>query len=218
MAVADDIAERQLDPVAGVVEQPLPRRAFAPIRGMPRELHRAEHAFRVGHHDRHAAVLIAQSPRCRAASHSDSRDTSPSADRHGRNEAHGGRARVAARRAPRRMRSGAAFAVRSHDRKPGSAIPRSSTDGLSHDLDEHEACFELIGPIAQELGHAAVPGISDFSAASIWQPLHTPSANASSRAKNSANSLRAALVDRESSSPSPRPLRARPRTRSRRTR
>ena len=40
-------------------------------------------------------------------------------------------------------------------------------------------------------GHASAPGISSFIAAIIWQPLQTPSANVSGRAKKAENSSRA---------------------------
>ena len=55
-------------------------------------------------------------------------------------------------------------------------------------------------------GQASAPGISSFSAAIIWQPLHTPRAKVSGRAKNAANSSRArALYRIDFAQPSPPP-------------
>src|SRR5690348_4866896 len=44
------------DPAPGVAEHPHPRRILAPVAGMPRHLHGAEHALRMRHQDRKAPV------------------------------------------------------------------------------------------------------------------------------------------------------------------
>src|SRR5690606_31479845 len=55
-------------------------------------------------------------------------------------------------------------------------------------------------------GQLPAPGISSLSAASIWQPLHRPRLNVSSRRKNAANSSRArALNSTDLAQPSPAP-------------
>ncbi len=55
-------------------------------------------------------------------------------------------------------------------------------------------------------GQCVVPGTSDLSAASIWQPLHTPSVKLSPRAKNVSNCrLSCALKRIDFAQPSPAP-------------
>ena len=55
-------------------------------------------------------------------------------------------------------------------------------------------------------GQAPAPGMISLSAAIIWQPLHTPSANVSRRSKNAANMSRARPLNRiDFAHPSPAP-------------
>ena len=55
-------------------------------------------------------------------------------------------------------------------------------------------------------GQASAPGMMSASSANIWQPLQTPSANVSDRAKKASNwSLSAALKVIERAQPIPAP-------------
>ena len=88
---------------------------------------------------------------------------------------------------PLRRRTHAAFAVRGRNRhaRPGHAFEKQGR--AFEDFDEAQSRFELLGLVAQESRPAIRPGISSRRCDSIWQPLQTPSANVSSRRKNSAN-------------------------------
>ena len=118
------------DPRACVVEQALPRRALAPLGGMPRKLHGAEHALGVRHHDRHAAVGIRTGPRCRSASRSGWPDSAPRLAPSFVTKRMAASLRVAVRKTPARRKFRAAFAVRRRRSEYASPpCPRATPTG-----------------------------------------------------------------------------------------
>ena len=146
-------------------------------------------------------------PATPAANRSDCRDIAPSARRDYRRTASSPRPPRAACRARRGAEFREPLAVRHHDRQhravhaaraarnssaapaPGTAAPRTARSGC-----------------ARSAASSSAPGISSLSAASIWQPLHTPRVNVASRSKKAANSSRARGLNRiDLAQPSPAP-------------
>ena len=172
---------------------------------MPRHLHGAEHALGMRHQDREAAVggrepgdalrravrivRIALGRLARGCRRSAAR---PAAAR--RRAA----PRRGTRRSPRRARS-----------RPGCGCPpcrrrtATATRCTSSSTSRASNCSERL---RTKCGQCAAPGMSSRRLLIIWQPLHTPSANVSPRAKNAANSSRARALNRiDFAQPSPAP-------------
>ena len=63
-------------------------------------------------------------------------------------------------------------------------------------LDHRETRLELLDAVAHEARPVFGPGMSDFSALIIWQPLQTPSAKVSGRPKKAENCSRARALNR----------------------
>ena len=70
-------------------------------------------------------------------------------------------------------------------------MPAKNNDGFSRISIVDSRASNCSDVFLTKRGHAAAPGISSLSAAIIWQPLQTPRAKVSGRAKNAANSSRA---------------------------
>jgi hypothetical protein len=70
-------------------------------------------------------------------------------------------------------------------------MPEKKSDGLSRISMVDSLASNCSDVFFTKRGQASAPGTSSFSAAIIWQPLHTPRANVSGREKNAANSSRA---------------------------
>ena len=71
------------------------------------------------------------------------------------------------------------------------AMPVKKSDGLGRISTVTRRASNCSDVFFTKRGQASAPGINSFSAAIIWQPLHTPNAKVSGRAKNAANSSRA---------------------------
>ena len=74
--------------------------------------------------------------------------------------------------------------------KRDPAMPSRNSDGLSTistRLRRASNCSDLF---LRKRGQWFAPGINSLICDSIWQPLHTPSANVSPRSKNAANMSR----------------------------
>ena len=105
-------------------------------------------------------------------------------------------------------KNSAPLTVRDRDREHRARHALQQHRGRVEDLYQREPCFELFHPIAHEARPGrSVPGINDFSAASIWDStLHDPSVKVSGRAKNASNCARATLLKRiDFAQPSPAP-------------
>ena len=63
-------------------------------------------------------------------------------------------------------------------------MPASRTDGLSVTVTSATRASNCSLRLRTKRGQAPAPGMISFSADSIWQPLQTPSAKVSARAKN----------------------------------
>ena len=97
-------------------------------------------------------------------------------------------------------------------------MPRKNSDGeraISTCTRRASNCSDRL---RTKRGQCDAPGTRSPSALIIWQPLHTPSANAVAAARRTPRTRRRAARRTGSTSPSPRPRRARRRTRSRRRR
>ena len=184
------------DPDARVAEHAHPG-AVGTGERIPRQLHRAEDAFGVGHQDRHAAV------RRRERGDAGGRavgvrgvalgDAAVVVD-----EARGDQARAFQRLARGvRFEFGAALAVRHGDRGQGARHAREQDRRAGLDAHARQAGLELLAAVAHETRPPFAPGTSSFSADIIWQPLQTPSVKVSGRAKNRANMSRAAGVKQD---------------------
>jgi hypothetical protein len=86
------------------------------------------------------------------------------------------------------------------------SMPAKKKDGLfgiSTSTSRASNCSERF---FTKRGQSEAPGTSSWSALIIWQPLQTPSAKLSGRAKNAANASRALALNRiERAQPSPPP-------------
>ena len=101
---------------------------------------------------------------------------------------------------------GAALAVRDRDRQPRAGHAASRTDGLGSISTSDTRASNRSLRLRTKRGQRAAPGMSSFSADSIWQPLQTPSAKVSGGAKNAANASRARALKRiVFAQPSPAP-------------
>ena len=76
-------------------------------------------------------------------------------------------------------------------------MPASSTElelGTCASTSRASYCSERL---RTNRGQSAAPGMSSLSAASIWQPLHTPRVNVASRSKKALNSSRAKGIEQD---------------------
>ena len=85
-------------------------------------------------------------------------------------------------------------------------MPVKKIDGLSSTSTRLKRASNCSLLLRVNAGQACAPGISTLRAAIIWQPLHTPSASVSGRAKNAANCSASFGLNRiERAQPSPAP-------------
>ena len=159
-----------------VAEHPHPAAVLAPVFGMPGILHGAEDALRVRHQDRHAAVGRREpgDPGGRAVRvrrvrrRRRGRGCRPSAGSRGRPSA---QARSAAASANSARPSPCATAIGSTE----PSMPRKKIDGVGSTSTSPTRPSNCSERLRTKRGQCAAPGISDFSADIIWQPLQTPS-------------------------------------------
>ncbi len=86
------------------------------------------------------------------------------------------------------------------------AMPANSTAGESRISTRLKRPSNCSPRLRTKRGQCSVPGTSCFSAAIIWQPLHTPSVKVSARSKKRANSSRVRAWNRmDLAQPSPAP-------------
>ncbi|MNN11062.1 hypothetical protein D3C81_1240030 [compost metagenome] len=72
------------------------------------------------------------------------------------------------------------------------AMPRSRIDGDSITSSNAVRASNCSLRLRRNFGQCSAPGMMSLSWLIIWQPLHTPSAKVSGRAKNAANASRSA--------------------------
>jgi hypothetical protein len=75
-------------------------------------------------------------------------------------------------------------------------MPANSSDGDGSTSTRDSLASNCSDWLRTKRGQASAPGMSDFSAANIWQPLQTPSAKLSVRRKNCSKVLRARALNR----------------------
>ena len=85
-------------------------------------------------------------------------------------------------------------------------MPAKKSEGLSGTSTITSRASNCSERFLTKRGQASAPGMSSWSALIIWQPLQTPSAKLSGRAKKAANSSRARGLKRiDLAQPSPPP-------------
>ena len=85
-------------------------------------------------------------------------------------------------------------------------MPVKKIDGLGSTSTSDSRASNCSLRLRVKRGQASAPGISVASAAIIWQPLHTPRAKVSLRAKKAANCADSCSLKRiERAQPSPAP-------------